>query len=66
MLAGPDLHRAPSQYSIKCNDKNENQSELEAEHQSKSWRGEEEEERAIIRRQEAASVHVQRGQRTLN
>lgn len=36
VLAGPDLHRAPSQYSIKCNDKNENQSELEAEHQSKA------------------------------
>lgn len=34
--AGPDLRRAPSQYSIECNDKNENQSELEAEHQWKA------------------------------
>lgn len=36
VLAGPDLHKAPSQYSIKCKDRNENQSELEAEHQWKA------------------------------
>lgn len=36
VLPGPDLQRAPSQYSIKCNDKNENRSELEAEHQWKA------------------------------